>query len=283
MGFFAFERLLLADMVTGNDDFTETASDPKKEVLVADPYDGTVTLWDASDGGQFLIVPSEFTFGDAIAAGQLEREGKESYAVAGDITHRVDVFSRAGGDPLIALDRSFPSAFTGGDGFAVGDVTGSGTAEVVVGVEDLFSPDTGRVVVYRRGGQQLAAFDVGYRAADALAVRQSFPDRDGDGIRDEWEISGIDIDDDGLTDVDLPSMGADPDHKDLFVELDWMGGFEPTADWVAAVKHAFAVAPVEAGGLRIQTAFRASTSGSTPARSPMSPVRWGTTSGGATR
>ena len=55
---------------------------------------------------------------------------------------------------------------------------------------------------------------------DQIAVVRIDGDRDGDGLWDDWETSGIDTDGDGAIDLTLP--GADPDHKDVFVELDWM-------------------------------------------------------------
>jgi hypothetical protein len=54
-------------------------------------------------------------------------------------------------------------------------------------------------------------------------------DTDGDGLRDDWEVFGVHTEN---GDEDLPSYSdpwtagpaADPTRKDLFVELDWMGG-----------------------------------------------------------
>ena len=83
-------------------------------------------------------------------------------------------------------------------------------------------------------------------------------DRDEDGLPDEWEENGLDVDGDGTTDLDLPALGADPDRKDIFLELDWMfedqtciwfvcwGGenFSPTPAAIDAVVQAFADAPV---------------------------------------
>ncbi|WP_218082319.1 zinc-dependent metalloprotease family protein [Anthocerotibacter panamensis] len=81
---------------------------------------------------------------------------------------------------------------------------------------------------------------------DLLAVRQR--DTDGDGLPDLWEIRGYDADGDGIVDIDLPAMGADPQHKDIFVEADWMDGAtchrRPPARSIQGVVQAFARAPV---------------------------------------
>jgi hypothetical protein len=47
-------------------------------------------------------------------------------------------------------------------------------------------------------------------------------DKDGDGLLDSWEINGVDVDEDGNIDLPLKEMGADPNKKDIFVEVDWM-------------------------------------------------------------
>lgn len=84
-------------------------------------------------------------------------------------------------------------------------------------------------------------------------------DTDGDGLLDTWEIGGIDEDGDGIVDLDLPAMGADPNHKDLFIEVDAMSsigllppfgnpnvppGIMPTMSCLDNVIHAFADSPV---------------------------------------
>ena len=50
------------------------------------------------------------------------------------------------------------------------------------------------------------------------------PDNDGDGLCDEWELNGIDADDDGTVDLALhrAPYNADPNRKDVFVEIDYM-------------------------------------------------------------
>lgn len=75
-------------------------------------------------------------------------------------------------------------------------------------------------------------------------------DQDGDGLMDAWETSGFDADGDGVVDIDLPAMGADPLRKDIFLELDYQATRAPSRDGIAALKRAFAVAPVPNPGGR---------------------------------
>lgn len=80
-------------------------------------------------------------------------------------------------------------------------------------------------------------------------------DTDGDGLFDNWEINGYDHDGDGVIDVDLPAMGADPHKPDIFVEVDWRETDEksqkPSPEALQKVVQAFANAPVydESGNL----------------------------------
>lgn len=93
---------------------------------------------------------------------------------------------------------------------------------------------------------------------DLIAVVRVETDTDGDGLWDDWEQFGIDADGDGNIDLNLPALGANPQHKDIFVEVDYMdcaiaGGdctagdthsHRPDVAAVAAVVQAFANAPV---------------------------------------
>ena len=70
-------------------------------------------------------------------------------------------------------------------------------------------------------------------------------DRDEDGLLDKWETDGIDTDGDGTPEINLPAMGADPDHKDIFLEIDTLSGSAAVpASVLASVRAAFANAPV---------------------------------------
>ena len=68
-------------------------------------------------------------------------------------------------------------------------------------------------------------------------------DDDDDGLCDNWEKTGIDANFDGVVDTQLP--GANPNRKDLYVELDYMAQHKPRADAIADVVAAFAAAPVD--------------------------------------
>ncbi|MGJ6964170.1 hypothetical protein ACSDR0_19875 [Streptosporangium sp. G11] len=102
------------------------------------------------------------------------------------------------------------------------------------------------------GDQVLNRFDINAnRVWNTNQARStSDADADGDGLRNDWEIHGYDGDDpDHRVDVNFPEMGADPRHKDIFLELDWQEGQAPTHAGISAVRRAFAAAPADAGGL----------------------------------
>jgi hypothetical protein len=112
-------------------------------------------------------------------------------------------------------------------------------------------------------------------------------DKDGDGLLDTWETSGIDFDGDGTMDLTLP--GATADHKDIFVELDYMAltgtgahthhpqrtpsGAVLAVDPIQSVKDAFAAAPVSnpdgTTGIRLHIAVGEEIA-------EQSPLVWGT-------
>jgi hypothetical protein len=102
-------------------------------------------------------------------------------------------------------------------------------------------------------------------------------DTDGDGLPQSWEEHGIDTDENGSVDVDLPAMGADPNHKDVFVELDSMPNLRLKDKAVAMVEKAFMDAPVSnpdgTTGIHLHI-----DNGATSVMNPVTGEQWGSRS-----
>jgi CSLREA domain-containing protein len=83
--------------------------------------------------------------------------------------------------------------------------------------------------------------------SDGNTSEFSMVDTDGDAIADTWETSGIglDINEDGKSDLNLSDYGASPDHRDIFLEIDGMQDRLPNAISKLMVWTAFANAPVD--------------------------------------
>jgi len=80
-------------------------------------------------------------------------------------------------------------------------------------------------------------------AIKLAAVGKCIPnilDSDGDGLSDEWETNGYTFDG---TFVNLQSRGANPRHKDIFVEVDYMSGHRPSQEALDIVRDSFARVP----------------------------------------
>ncbi|AJT42921.1 hypothetical protein UM93_06000 [Psychromicrobium lacuslunae] len=99
-----------------------------------------------------------------------------------------------------------------------------------------------------------ATLAVALTTAPAVALAQSpnkapgaeaVTDTDGDGLPDLWETDGYDSDGDGVIDVDLPALGADPRKKDIFVETDYLPGELPSVAVYDKIVQIFADAPVQ--------------------------------------
>lgn len=99
-------------------------------------------------------------------------------------------------------------------------------------------------------------------------------DTDGDGLLDPWETSGMTVYVGGVPIfVDLPAMGADPMHKDVLVEIDYMAdaghSHRPHDMAIAKIVQAFNQAPVMnpdgTTGIHLHVDY-----------GPTAPLTWGT-------
>jgi PKD repeat protein len=132
----------------------------------------------------------------------------------------------------------------------------------------------------------------GNQSLSGAAYLYESPDTDGDGLPDDWEINGITVDSNGVISVgntgngvfiNLPAMGADPKHKDIFVHLDWMQdspdgvSFKPNPRAIKMVIDSFAIAPVDnpdsKPGINLHVDF-----GATSIMNPVTGETWGTKS-----
>jgi hypothetical protein len=75
----------------------------------------------------------------------------------------------------------------------------------------------------------------------SIGTDVSDPDTDGDALSDALEVNGYQLD--GAL-LDLKALGANPLHKDVFVYIDYLPGFEPTSEALQRVSDAFADSPV---------------------------------------
>jgi len=83
-----------------------------------------------------------------------------------------------------------------------------------------------------------------------VSVLSESGDFDGDGFLDGMELFGLDVDGDGVVDLDLPGLGADPCRKTLATEIDYMDSsitgidHKPLPGTLTALTDAFDAAPI---------------------------------------
>lgn len=87
-------------------------------------------------------------------------------------------------------------------------------------VKNLVAKGSKKITVANAGYETQKSYDCMNWIGAIFAVTAK--DTDKDGLVDDWESNGYDQDGDGVVDVDLPGMGANPKRKDVFVEIDYM-------------------------------------------------------------
>jgi hypothetical protein len=117
---------------------------------------------------------------------------------------------------------------------------GGGQAIVAVSDSGVFA--TWAEIVWNSATLTYESFDI---------VTSSLLDSDGDGLPDDWEKNGVPV---GATRVKLPctadpdtgaSLCPDADHKDIYLEIDYLQGHKPHSAAVSDVVRAFKNAPVK--------------------------------------
>jgi uncharacterized repeat protein (TIGR01451 family) len=203
---------------TGDGEFTRPsgiAIDHSGRIYVADSFADRLQIFDFE--GNFLAAIG----GRGRSAGQFRRpchlaQGGSLF-VADALNERVQVFD---------LDGDFQVQFP---------VTGTPQSIFCSNVPTGMATDRlGRI--YVEEGDYVTVYSI---------------DRDGDGLLDHWEANGVDTDGDGTVELPLhePPYNADPDHKDLYLEMDWDEAAPIAHHVVETMKQTLCAAPVDAGGI----------------------------------
>lgn len=225
--------------------------DGTDEIIVIGNFNGGVDIYEM-DGDKIADFDSDYDPFDRAATGDMDGDGVDELLIANNGSNEVDVLSVDLNNESTSLLSSFVSTFDLADAFGAGDVDGDGFDEVVI-IGDVQSI----LDVFDMNGNLEATFATNYKTTSGFAVgKNGYPDEDRDGLLDSWETVGIDVDADGMIDINLPAMGADPLHKDLFIELDWALALTQFGNdirfsqmMVQQLKNAFALAPMDAGGV----------------------------------
>ena len=135
-------------------------------------------------------------------------------------TVRVDLepFLATGANTIVSLPRT-PIPVV-----QIGDRVGANTVATISAYDDLANAaedENDKVRTMRRGDHRVAFWASTSNGGQFIA-RANHLDSDQDGLLDHWETTGIDMDQDGVVDLDLPAMGANPNVRDIFLEIDWI-------------------------------------------------------------
>ncbi len=107
----------------------------------------------------------------------------------------------------------------------VGDQIGPGNfiASIAVNqqIANAAKDELGNIRTMRRGDHRVA-FQATTTSGAQIIYRANHLNSDQDGILDHWKTTGIDMDQDGVIDLNLAAMGATIGQRDLFLEMDWL-------------------------------------------------------------
>ena len=196
-----------------------------------------------------------------------------SYSASGTLT---------GGNAPGQCCRVSSARLTGDGGNVFNAVVSQGEAPENVASSGTLPPGDYQLVMEASPafGGGAAASDTTGSASFDVTFTLTLPgaDTDGDALPDSWETDGVDVDGNGSIDLDLPGMGADPRHKDVFVELDFMPPHRFTQAAAAEIADAFADAPVTNPDGRTGITLHLD-NGSDSVMNPKTGATWGSRSG----
>jgi len=173
-----------------------------------------------SPAGEYLYLSARSTLDRNCSTAPCSTPALQTALLHTTVGARVAVWGGAGTSSYSATTAGSPPLLYG----FYGNVSTSAAAAARTFVD---SADPGICYTTASGATY---YSPGSRSEAACETKAGCFDTDGDGdedndddaLCDSWETIGIDEDGDGTVDLDLHALGADLDHKDVFVEIDYM-------------------------------------------------------------
>ena len=206
-------------------------------LYVADTGNGNILRFNGTTG---LFMNVFASGGSSVATDLAFGPDGNLYVATGFPDSRVVRYNGKTGAFIGTFVSSGSGGLLGADGLVFGDdeklyVSSSQNSEILA-----YSATTGvfSSIVIPSGGGGLTTPTLILRHGSSSLPPPSMADSDGDGIPDDWETHGYWHN--GKF-VDLPAMGANPNHKDVFVWIDYMTGHQPSqTDVLNAIQSSFA-------------------------------------------
>jgi probable HAF family extracellular repeat protein len=211
----------------GYRDSIPTACSPDGTVIIGnlfqpEPHEQSTFRWTLEDGLQ--VIELRLPGAPVAYAEACTPDGRVivGYNITPSVSTRAVLWTQQGGaKDLTAMLRSMGALDSGSEFRYARGISDDGTVMVGSGFMSGSCPGCERAMV------------IDFRG-----------DRDGDGLLDHWEINGIPYYDELGRFRRLHLPGADPAHKDLYLEIDAMEGMFIQQDAVDMVVQAFADAPL---------------------------------------
>jgi hypothetical protein len=185
-------------------------------------WDGAVTVA-GGDTNSAHITIGGFTASNPVGPAYTTFIGADGQIAA-------DPASTVNGNPVFEADWDGTDWQSGGS-YSQGNLWDTDTA----GVGMYMAPGATSVNIAVNGSGDCLTW-----VAQVFSISSGNLDTDGDALLDGWEANGH-------MGVNLPAMGANPFHKDIFVEHDYMVGAHshmPSTTVLDRVRNSFAAAPV---------------------------------------
>ena len=220
-GSFGFESANWSGLDVSEDGQKIIVTDPEREVIFVLGRDGTVSP-DAMEPNESQPMSTDLGFGQAAIEATIDSTDDEDWyswtaLAAGNASFSVEHYQITGNldAEVYTLENNELTLLSSGHTTDDNELL---TAAVRPG-------DRYFVRVFGTEGAETAY------SLSIAGPSIGLPDTDGDGLPDKWEANRITFfgsdENRDLVDLDLPALGANPNRKDVFIEVDSMPGLAP--------------------------------------------------------